>query len=200
MEIGTERTESVQQTCLVSIMNPPTLWVQMRDLGVWRCKIWICFLACKPLIENITWWGWAEGRASRDSGIDTGTTYHSLTANHTTPQTTHSATTLIHQITKLPLYHYRCHHIIPNRYMKCQICLEGQTTPYHCTQKTLHKAIPYQNRRIYEKFHISEGSFLIQFFCRLSYTLQSVFGHEKATKFQKLEFNNRLSQFLRSSM
>ena len=21
---------------------------------VWRCKIWICFLACKPLIENIT--------------------------------------------------------------------------------------------------------------------------------------------------
>ena len=20
----------------------------------WRCKIWICFLACKPLIENIT--------------------------------------------------------------------------------------------------------------------------------------------------
>ena len=63
MEIGTERTESVLQTCLVSIMNPPTLWVQMRDLGVWRCKTWICFLACKPLIENITCWVFlAEGR------------------------------------------------------------------------------------------------------------------------------------------
>ena len=36
-------------------LNPSNPTTNLRGgWRAWRCKIWICFLACKPLIENIT--------------------------------------------------------------------------------------------------------------------------------------------------
>ena len=97
-------------TCRAPNMNPPPpMRVQMRDLRVWRCKTWICFLACKPLIENITCWVFlAEGRPrgsdSRHRPHTTQSakciphiyhTYHSVTH----PQHSHPSN---YQITPIP--------------------------------------------------------------------------------------------------
>ena len=97
-------------TCRTPNMNPlPPVRVQMRDLRVWRCKTWICFLACKPLIENITCWVFlAEGRPREGATVDTDhillthpNVYHMYTIHIPLSQPQHSHPSN-YQITLIP--------------------------------------------------------------------------------------------------
>ena len=118
------------------IWTQPPVRVQMRDLRVWRCKTWICFLACKPLIENITCWVFlAEGRPrGRDSRHRPHTTHSSKCIPHVYhTYTTQSATTFTS--IKLPNYPYTTTTATtqsPNRHLSCWICW-----------KTMQKTYPY---------------------------------------------------------